>query len=339
MPRKTKRTIIEEEMPQHDPAPVLEDDPDTETLEYALRQFDDRNGLELKYYLAQPGGSAFIGAFPDIVTESQLQEWYPQGGKFEIRIYIHGEFQDRKFRLIAPRPGGIVNGNGHSGSDPLLRELLMEVRTMRQAPQSSVGELAQALKALHEIQPAQSNNLGFLEAIKLGIQLSGGKVPDDDDSFGGVVKSVLKESGPAIIQGLMAARAPGPPPGSNPVQLQAAPPENAMNVLLKSGINFLKKKAMAGADPELYIAFALDNCEDERFAPILHAILTQEFSVFASIDAEIGQPPYEPFFRTLYDGIRSELIKTNPVATSPDGEAGNVRHLTDNAQPRKARSK
>jgi hypothetical protein len=339
MAQKKRRTIIEEEVPQHDPI-IVEDDPDTETLDYALRQFDDRNGLELKYYLAQPGGSAFIGAYPDIIPEAQLQEWYPSGGKFEIRIYIHGEFRDRKFMMIAPRPGGSV-GNGNGSHDPYLREILTELRTMRQAPQTSVGELAQALKALHEIRPPESNNTAFLEAIKLGIQLSGGKVPiEEDDSFGGIVKGVLKEAGPSIVQGLLASRQV---PNGPPNQLAAAPPaptpEAQMGLVLKAGIQFLKKKAMAGADPELYIAFALDNCEDERFAPIIHAILTQDFSAFATLDAEISQPPYEQFFRTLYDGIRSEFSKANPVATAPSGSGGNVRNITNDAKPSKARSK
>lgn len=329
---RRRRVITEEEVPEV--APIL-DNPDDETLDYALRQFDDRNGLELKYYLAQPGGSAFVGSYPDMVPEAQLQEWYPQGAKFEIRIYINHEFRDRKFMSIAPRPGGPVAGGG--GIESMLMrqidDMRQEMRTMRNTPQSSVGELAAALKALSEIQGPKQNDTGLLEAIKLGISLSGGKVPnDEDDSFSGIAKSVLKEAGPAILTGLMSGR--GNP--QLPPQI-AAPQEVDVDALKKMGIAYLKKKALAGADPELYIAFALDNADDAQYQPILRDVLTSEFDVFTSIDGEIAKNPILlEWFRTLYNGIRSAFAEANPVAANTGGKDGNVTHIGSNGSTRKA---
>lgn len=334
------REIIDVDDDRDEPLPHMED-PDEETVDYVLKQFDDRDGLKLKYHICQPGGNALIGVYDDKLPEEQLQEWYPQGGKFEIKIYVHGEFRDRRYVMIAPRPGGLAsNGNGHGGESSYLREMVMdlknELRAMRQAaPQSSLTELATAMQALSNIQRPSESGTAFIEAIKLGISLASGKMPDEDESFGGVVKSVLKEAGPAVLQGLMAGRNGGGAPP--PVAAALSPsPEEHMNLLLKSGIVFLKKKALAGADPGLYIDFALDNREDERFAPIIRAIVTQQFDVFASIDPEIAQPPYDAFFRPLYDGIRSAFVQTNPVVPAAGGTGGNVSDIADHAKSSKA---
>lgn len=349
-PRKKRITteeFIEEdnhrEVPLDDPRILAGDD----TLDYALKQFDDRQGLELKYYLTQPGGSAFIGGYSDIIQESQLQDWYPQGGKFEVRIYVHGEFRDRRFMMIAPRPGGMgSSGDGSSGNLEvrLLREQLQmmreEMRSRNNQPQSSASELAQAVAALQQV-AGNNNQNNPVETVKLAMELAKmiKGVPEGDDSFMGVVKDVVKEAGPSLLQSFMAKN--GNPPAVPVAVLPASvvTPEQRLQQSLKDGIAFLKKKAVAGADAGLYIDFAIDNREGELFAPILHAILTQEFSVFTSIDPEIGQPPYVEWFRTLYDGLRSAFAPADPVVISGVGKAGNDANPTGDAKPRKAGSK
>jgi hypothetical protein len=298
---KTKRTIVEEEIPDDGPR-ILPADPSEETLDYALKQFDDREGLELKYYMVQPGGAAFIGSFSDIVPDSQLQDWYPLGGKFEIRIYIHGEFRDRRFTLIGPRPGG-ATGNGSAAENAEIRRLndkldMLMNQQRNSGPQTTMEGLAQVIKTVSEIQRAPAENgTGLLEAIRLGVSLakSGGNI-DEDDSFLGVVKSVVKEAGPGIAHALMTSR--GAPPGPPPVAALPPPnPDEQMNILLKQGIVFLKKKAIANADPGLYIDLAVDNRESETFAPFIHAVLSSEFETFVTVDPEIGKPPYEQFIQ------------------------------------------
>jgi hypothetical protein len=350
MPPRKKR-ITTEEFLEEEPARELPIDPrigvDDETLDYALKQFDDRGGLELKYYLTQPGGSAFIGGYPDIIPESQLQDWYPQGGKFEVRIYVHGEFRDRRFMMIAPRPGGMTGGQGDSGIVGLLKEQIQmlrdEIRSRpNHAPQSSALELAQAVAAMQQLNGGGNKN-DSVETVRLAMELAKmiKGVPETDDSFMGVVKDVVKESGPGLLQAFMAgSKNPSmmPPTGLQTPVLPASP-EEQITASMKAGIDFLKKKALAGADVGLYIDMAVDNRELETFAPILHAILTQQFEVFASVDPEIGKPPYAEFFRAFYDGLRSAFSPTDSVVELGSGKAGNVADVRDHAKPGKAGSK
>ncbi len=353
--KKVVRTeeFLEDDPPSNREIPI---DPrvlqDEDTLDYALKQFDDRNGLELKYYLTQPGGSAFIGGYPDIVPESQLQDWYPQGGKFEVRIYVHGEFRDRRFMIIAPRPGGMVSNGGGSGGSlevQLLREQLQmlreEIRSRSQVPQqSSALELAQAVAAMQQLNGGSGNSGSIAEMFKTAMDMAKmiKGVPDEDNTFLGVVKDVVKEAGPTLLQGLFAA---GKTPAMLPASSVAIPPtenpENQMDPALKQGLIFLKKKALAGADPGLYIDFAVDNRENELFQGVLHAILAPDskFEVLSALDPEIGQPPYVEFFRAIYDGLRSAFSQTDTVVVSGVGKAGNVSDITDHAKPRKPGSK
>jgi len=344
MPPRKKR-ITTEEFIEEEPSREIEVDPriglDDETLDYALKQFDDRGGLELKYYLTQPGGSAFIGGYPDIIPESQLQDWYPQGGKFEVRIYVHGEFRDRRYMMIAPRPGGMGSNSSDSSIVGLLKEQIQmlrdEIRSRSQtAPQSSALELAQAVAAMQQLNGGGNKN-DSVETVRLAMELAKmiKGVPETDDSFMGVVKDVVKESGPGLLQAFMAGnKPPGAPPGVAVVALGPSPEES-----MKAGIDFLKKKALAGADVGLYIDMAVDNRELDTFAPILHAILTQQFEVFAGIDPEIGKPPYVEFFQSFYDGLRSAFSPPDSVVEPRSGKAGNVSDIRDNAKPGKAGSK
>jgi hypothetical protein len=211
---------------------------------------------------------------------------------------------------------------------------------MRQAPTTPVGELAQALKAMHEIsRPATDSAPNIIELIKLGVQIasSGGKFPiEEDDSFSGVVKGVLKEAGPAIVQGLMMGRNGG---GSSvPVQqLQQVSPEEAGVMILKQGILWLKKKAAAGKDPLLYADLVGDNAEtDERAQYIVRSIAASEFDVFAQLDPEIGNPPYREFFKAFYDRIRTGADASDSMDDDTSGPRGNVANIADNGGTSKA---
>lgn len=339
MPRKKRITteeFVEEERQFVPPDPrLVEED---ETLDHALKELGGGDGLELKYYLVKASGTEFKAVSPVVISEVQLQDMVPEGGRWEVRIYVNGEFRDRRFIAIGSRPGGVpMNGHG-SGSDSYLREqmadLKSELRLMRSAPQSSALELAQAMAALQAIsQPRESTNP--LETVKLAMELAKmiKGVPEEDGSFLGIVKDVVKEAGPSLLQGLMKGN-PALPPSAIPTPS----PDEQTTAALKQGIAFLKKKALAGADPGLYIDFAIDNREGELFAPILHAVLTQQFEIFAAVDPEISKPPYVEFFRTIYDGLRSNFTPTDSVVLSGSGPTGNVSDAGNHAKPRKTGS-
>ncbi len=346
--RKRITRVTEEDVPdeneRHDEK--LLEDPGNETLDYVLKGFDSRDGLEVKYYRVTHTGSAFVGSFPDLVPETQLQEWYPEGGRYEVRFYIHGEFRDRRFVNIAPRPGAHV-GNGSSGSAvegllreqlAMMREEIRDMRNNRNGQSSSAAELAQAVGALKELIGPQQNNLESTinTSIMLAKLIRG--IPEEDDSFGGIVKGVVKESGPALLQALLQK----PNGAAPPQQLNPAPtvdPMEQMKLMLRGAIIFLKKKCLSGSDPGLYIDFVLDNREEERFAILIHHVLNSEFDVFTALDAEIAKPLYSEFFRTIYDGIRSAFGGSNPVASDTGGPRGDVPNIADHAPSSKKRGK
>jgi hypothetical protein len=88
------------------------------------------------------------------------------------------------------------------------------------------------------------------------------------------------------------------------------------------GIDFLKRKCLADSDPGLYIDWIIDNREIPPYDQLIHSILGQPFSAFVQIDPEIGKPPYEAFFTTLYNGIRSEFGGSDPKSVDTSGPRG-----------------
>jgi len=156
-----------------------------------------------------------------------------------------------------------------------------------------------------------------MKCIELGKSLQGG-----DDSFGTTLKEIVKEAAPAIAQ-MLTARAPA---AGAPQQQIAESPESqkeALDAQMKLGIAFLKKKCINGADPGLYIDLIIDNREEASYAGLIHGIISKDFATFAGLDPEIALPAFEPFFRSIYDGLRSAFNPADSVAVHSAGTARN----------------
>lgn len=110
------------------------------------------------------------------------------------------------------------------------------------------------------------------------------------------------------------------------------PDENAM---LKQGLNYMKRKALAGSDPGLYIDIVIDNRDEPLYGQLIRRILESDFSAFAAIDPDIARPEYEPFFRAIYDGVRSVFIQPHPVESAAGGENGNGGNIEKDGRTRK----
>ena len=109
---------------------------------------------------------------------------------------------------------------------------------------------------------------------------------------------------------------------------------------LRMAIAFLKKKCLAGSHPQLYIEVVADNYEDDpTYQELIRRVASQDFSEFAAIDPEIGKPPFQPWFKFIFDGLRSRFKPENPVEPSSAGEGGNTSDSPGNGASRQKRIK
>jgi len=135
------------------------------------------------------------------------------------------------------------------------------------------------------------------------------------------------------------ADAPAPPQQER-IDASMSPEEQQEQIMsqhLKGAMDWLKKKALSGSHPGLYVEMIIDNQEDELYGRLIHKITNEDFSSFASIDPEIEKPQYSRFFRAIYDGIRSAFIPKNTVAGDFTGKRGNTPDASGNGTNGKKR--
>jgi len=315
--------------------------PPETTADNILKQFGP--GVQIKVYKVVRGLRQYCGY---LTTWSNIEEDVAAlgfgSGEYSISILEDGEVKHVMPLGIAEKVMGAVATSGDPSLRVLLDQMARLIDRLANPPQRErepVNDLADALVKMHGmVQQPQSTQLTpatIMEWIQLGKELAGSPGGGGDDLW-----SVLKEIGAPIIQGVMAARN-----GQqvNPQQI-AAPQQQSegqmramLEAKLKLGIMFLKKKALAGSDPELYVDLIVDNRESEDYATLIHTILNGVFSAFIQIDPVINREPFEQFFRAVYDGVRSVFTQKDSVeaaVTGPKGNNGNISHNGSNGAKR-----
>jgi hypothetical protein len=231
-----------------------------------------------------------------------------------------------------------------AGQNDMLLKMLMdqnarlEQRLLNQSGQERepINALADAMLKLSQLQQAQAPPMPIetiMKAIELGKSLSG------EGDWKSELLGVVKESMPAI-QTMMQSARPTPAPGAPPPQQISAESEEVMlQSQLKMGIDFLKRKCVAGSDSGLYIDWIIDNCEVSPYAQLIHSVISQPFSAFVQIDPEIGKPPYEAFFHSLYDGLRSAFKRPDSESMDTSGPTGNAPNPKSNGAASAKRAK
>jgi hypothetical protein len=99
------------------------------------------------------------------------------------------------------------------------------------------------------------------------------------------------------------------------------------------GIAYLKGKARAGKDAELFVDFVLENGEEPQNAALIGAIQQGvTFEQLLQFDPEIAQnPDLTKWFRILYDGIHAELFNAGGAALDSERAGGNAGDAGNNA--------
>lgn len=355
--RKTvTRTIIDESPDETETPGVVVDSDDNPENDPTLRDFINKLGpgsITFRVFRATTKGNEFAFAGEDEFDEEMLQDMFPQGGKFIIRVYRNGKWVAPSHSIrVGPKPyvNGQVNsggnGNGNTSNDrmwelqlQLLRDqnqrqhemILAMINKNQESSGGSLKDMVETLVAMKQLQP-DTNLDTLMKGIELAKDISGG-----DGDWKTEVLKIAKDVGPALLM----SRTPTPTqqqpqPALNPapnanvtVQPNANPNtnENAeMQTQIRMGLAMLKRKCDQKVPPEFFIDQAVFFADNEMVQRLVSTMCESEsFDAFVGVigDPSIGQPPYREWMQTIYDGIREEFLDSGSESGSePESETG-----------------
>lgn len=308
-----------------------------------------RDGAKVRVYRMTPQGKQYCYlAAPEEVDPESIRLYHAKQelfrheiGNYLVEVELNGEVRPPFSVVIAPQASapGVPDSNGGGVMERMFQMLQQQnerlERQLTTQNREPIGQLADAMVKIDQLRGAGKSELpidALMRAIELGKSMSG----SDSDSWMSLIKEVAPMVAPALTQiaGSLMHRngnAGALPAGSEPVMND--------DDILKMGIDYLKKKALGGKDPGLYIDLVISDADDALYAKLIHRILNNDFPAFAAIDPEISQPQYEPFFRALYDGLRSYYTQQNPVESDTGGKSGNGGNIKPDGGTGKKRSK
>lgn len=312
------------------------DDSSGERLRQARQNFG-QGGLKIKVYkINERGGEDFCYVTEGDVDEVLIQRRW-RGGQYVAKYYVNEVYRDRiQFGIAEP----IAEASGAavpSGVDLQIKlmqqqnEFLMNLLLKNQnSERTPVTELVHAMSELKTLQGGTESNVDMvMKCIELGRTLNGA---GEESPLMEILKLVAPTVAPQIISGLMRKPAEGPSGGMADASAKAIPaktveasevatPEQEQS--LKLLFAYLKKKSVVGSDPELYIAYVLDNGELPDFQMLVSKVRSESFEEFVKLDSEIGKEPHVKFFRAIYDGLRSAFEQGNFVELDSSRKSGN----------------
>jgi hypothetical protein len=355
MRKNPKRKVVteyieepEESVPAFPAEPVV--DEDEVTIRNVMAPFVGEREVEVKIYRQRQNQESYCFTTGPQFTEEEIIN-HPRGGfgNFVARVLINGDLRRRFPVPIEPPQSGVNSVTSQPQSD-VIRMLMDEIRSLRETmhrePQP-MADIMQGVSALitataqAQLQrpPAETPLDQFLKFHEALNSMKGG----EDDWWKPALASVAKEAVPmlgALMQRAPTASAQQPQQSQQPqsaITGEATVPQ--MDIQLKMGIAFLKQKCLAGSQPELYIEVICDNSDATQYQELIHRVVTQDFSQFAALDPEISKPPYEHFFRSIFDGLRSEFAPAHSVATPSAGSGGHASNTSGNGASSKNGSK
>lgn len=118
---------------------------------------------------------------------------------------------------------------------------------------------------------------------------------------------------------------PGAPQQALPPAQQGAIVKTPLQ-WVREGLDYLKDKAKANKDPEMFIEYILENGEEMRFAAIIGAVKQGvTFEQLLQFDGEIAQnPTLTEWFKNVFDGIYAELFPDGNTQVDSSGKSGNT---------------
>jgi len=340
--KRKKTTTVVEEIPQdleteetQGPTDLdfsLEEVRNAEQLQAVIEQFPDA-GIIAKLYDAQ---GAFCYRFADarnIDEEDVRKRCGP--GEFVVRIYINSKYrQSIPLPIRALLPLDRQPGDGSSSSSlndrhsEFLEKLLLafiskENPVAASAPAPTVTELIAGIAQLDTLRGKQESAMDLFQKGIEFAQSASGQADWKSDAL-----RTVRDIAPQVLGAINGIRGNGNGNGvmPNTEPVGELPPD----AIIKSGIAYLKKKAIAGVDPELIIEWIANNAEE--YEPLLRVVLNSEFSTFVEFDPEIGREPFVSWFKPLFDGLRSAFKPPDSVDDNSGGNVGNPSDTGSNGK-------
>lgn len=319
-------------------------DPDEQTTQEIMSEIIANAGpgdVTAKVFKIEGGARKFCQnipySSPSDIDEEVIGRLGYGSGDYSVSIIIDGVFQRAFKRSIAEK---VIRENG--GSDPTLKLMLdrltSAVEKLNQPREREpIGDLTSALVQLHSLAPKPQGEMSvesMVKLITLGQEIGGGGRSDG-------WMDILKELAPSAVQAFLASRGQLPPVASPQMGALPAAQGGEMfdEVRFKLGVEFLKKKCLAGRDPLLYCDLIIDNRDEPEYQRLISRALSSDFATFVAIDPTINSQPFEQFFRKIYDGIRQAFSADDSMAGDPVGESGHDADVNSNGTTGKKRGK
>ena len=99
---------------------------------------------------------------------------------------------------------------------------------------------------------------------------------------------------------------------------------------IKQGLTFLKRPALLGSDPALYVALVCDN--PAQYEDFIRLVSLHDFEYFVALDADLAKQPFLGWFTAFYNGIRQAFSGADSVDADTTGGAGDVPNPKPNGR-------
>lgn len=332
MPRK-KRTIVEETIP--DESIINQQDfqlQGDEALDELVDTYGSSNRIKV-YRINQTGRDSFCFETNDRISESYIQNRYPQGGRFRAQIYNGNtnikigpaiEYAIEPVPLTTPTTNG--NGNGHNPINieavqiQMMQQnmqfyqqmLLTMIQNMNNGNQNqpNLTEMITALNGLNGLTQGKSG----IDLIMKGMEL-GAKANGKSDWKSDLMDTVKEVAVPAIEAYTVSQKISRPQQlsGEQPVQI---PP----SFIIQQGLKWLKTR-ITGGMPTLDAARWLAiNGNDPQYQPFVVLAMQEGIEGFIKLDPEIANEPYKSWFTETIELLKE--IYENARNADPDNDGG-----------------
>jgi hypothetical protein len=345
----TTREFLDADETEEARAPELPSDQEL-TWTAFKGKFAINSGARVKVYRQTPKGRqyCFYGSPSEIDEESIRifhckQPYAHEQGDYILALEVDGQLQEPFSVPIAPQvstPGTETTVGSSGGMAEVLRMIQAQnerlERLMLEQNRTPMVEMIDAMSKLDQMRNAGGGGgLGNVETLMKAIDIGRNLNAPEAQDWQTMLMSTLKEAAPVLLPMLsrIAAKPEAPKPQTLeqvPTEVQPVQLDDTEKQAVRGMLAYLKKKAMAGSDPLLYIDLVVDNAEEQPYARLISEIVNNDFSAFTAIDPELAQPQYVHFFRTIHDGIRSVFTPKGPVAVSTAGKSGDKANASGN---------
>lgn len=344
-PKKVRKVVTsyEEDEEQQPPNVPWEEENQQDFQVQSILDSIGPGDIKIKILKWGPKGKSYCFSLDGgPVDEDFIQQQYG-GGRYQGQIFRNGIYTGNSFELnIAER---LATAPGASGgmADIQTRMMQQQIDFLKdiilqrgQQQQTPVGELAEAVKSVHALSGGGQAGLGekAVELLLKGFEL-GKSISSKEENWSDVVREALPVVGELMQQrnGLQQTQQSGQAQQRNQLPVQDH------SVMIRQGIAYLKGKAITGRDPLLYVDLLVDNADEPQYQPVLHFVLTSEFSAFEQFDPDLSKSPFSEWFRAVYDGLRQAFSQQNQVDVDTGGASGDGGNTGNNGAAGKTGSK